>query len=62
MSQFNQQDDEMFEIELGLDDLELKLLECSENYQYNQAERMGRLLLNPEYLNIWVNAKPNTLH
>lgn len=62
MSQFNKGFEDELELITGLDDLELQLLEYTDEFDFNQAKRMGNLLLNPVYLDLWVNAKPNTLH
>jgi hypothetical protein len=62
MSNYNEKAENELELITGLDDLELQLLEYADGFEFSQAERMGRLLLNPVHLDIWINARPNTLH
>lgn len=62
MSEFSNNFEDDLELISGLDDLELQLLEYTDGFDFNQAKRMGTLLLNPVHLDIWVNAKPDTLH
>ncbi|MFO1259028.1 MAG: hypothetical protein U1E78_11550 [Gammaproteobacteria bacterium] len=62
MSEFSKGFEDELELITGLDDLELQLLEYTDGFDFVQAKQMGTLLLNPLHLDIWVNAKPDTLH
>ena len=61
MSQ-SQSDQKDLSVITGLNDLELELLGFKHKVTSSQLDGMVSIIKNPNYLYLWVNAKPDILH